>query len=295
MAHSENFFGDYRDFWWNPDFLVLMAKRLGLKRHKTLLDVGAGRCHWSRLLVPHLAKNPQVTAIDNDPKWVREGAEIQKGFKKLGASLDVQHSDAHLLPFADNSFDMVTCQTVLIHLENPALALSEMKRVLKPNGTLLCVEPNNRVQSLLQNSLNSEASIEEILDHVKYVLLIEQGKKKLGQGDNSLGDLLPGMFAEQGLKKIQSYLSDKAISMYPPYENPEQTATLQQWAQGSSWKSDETDELTYVEALGDEHVAFYEEFQRKYSDAGNKMMSALLRKEYHSAGGAMMYLVAGEK
>ncbi|MCI0440652.1 MAG: class I SAM-dependent methyltransferase [Chloroflexi bacterium] len=40
------------------------------------------------------------------------------------------------LPFADNSFDVVFCHTLLEHLKEPHRALSEMYRVLKPGGVI---------------------------------------------------------------------------------------------------------------------------------------------------------------
>ncbi len=41
-GHSEEYFGDFRDYWYNLDFLELMAKRWELENVKTLLDVGCG-------------------------------------------------------------------------------------------------------------------------------------------------------------------------------------------------------------------------------------------------------------
>ncbi|MCB1601644.1 MAG: class I SAM-dependent methyltransferase [Xanthomonadales bacterium] len=43
-------------------------------------------------------------------------------------------ADAHALPFADDSFDLVFSYAVLEHLWNPLLALREIKRVLRPGG-----------------------------------------------------------------------------------------------------------------------------------------------------------------
>lgn len=45
--------------------------------------------------------------------------------------------DAHRLPFADQSFDMVFTTAVLEHLYNPFLAMLEISRVLKDDGCLL--------------------------------------------------------------------------------------------------------------------------------------------------------------
>lgn len=46
-------------------------------------------------------------------------------------------ADAHQLPLPDASFDVIVCSEVMEHLYNPFLAVSEMKRVLKPGGLLL--------------------------------------------------------------------------------------------------------------------------------------------------------------
>lgn len=50
--------------------------------------------------------------------------------------------DASSLPFADETFDGVTCVEVLEHLFDPKLAATEMLRVLKPNGLLIATVPN---------------------------------------------------------------------------------------------------------------------------------------------------------
>ncbi|MBC7714915.1 MAG: class I SAM-dependent methyltransferase, partial [Rhizobacter sp.] len=41
------------------------------------------------------------------------------------------------LPFADNSFDVITCMDVIEHLENPEFVLREINRILKPGGRFL--------------------------------------------------------------------------------------------------------------------------------------------------------------
>lgn len=53
-----------------------------------------------------------------------------------GPAVDVV-GDVHALPFEDSSFDIVLCVEVLEHLHTPQKALDEMRRVLRPGGTLL--------------------------------------------------------------------------------------------------------------------------------------------------------------
>ncbi len=298
-GHSEDFFGDYRDFWWNESFLKLLARRLSLNECYSMLDVGCGQCHWSRLLVNYLGSSDdrptRVCGVDSDRKWAKGSRELREYFAKKGAEFELKKGDAHELPYEDNTFDLVTCQTLLIHVPHPTEVIAEMKRVLRPGGIILCVEPNNLVQSLTKSSISSNDPVDEILDHVKYALLFERGKKKLGQGDNSLGDLVPGLLAQANFENIDVRLSDKAIAMYPPYDTPEQIATMKQWRLGDRWNSTEYSDYDYFKALGTEELDFYEEYVRKYAHLSERTERYINANKYHSAGGAMMYVVSGTK
>lgn len=55
-----------------------------------------------------------------------------------GAEIDYVGS-VLALPFPDNTFDLVYSQAVLEHVTDPALAIREMVRVLKPGGTFHCI------------------------------------------------------------------------------------------------------------------------------------------------------------
>ena len=144
-GHSEEYFGDFRDYWYNQDFLELMAKRWELENVRSLLDVGCGQCHWTRIVSQFLSDGTEVTAVDADPKWAKESGELHEFFTEQEIGFEIKQADVSELPFEDNSFDAVTCQTVLIHIENPLNALREMRRVLKPGGILICAEPNNLI------------------------------------------------------------------------------------------------------------------------------------------------------
>jgi len=294
-GHSEDFFGEYRDFWWNEGFLKLLAKRLQLHSHFNLLDVGCGQCHWSRLLVDYLGAPAKVCGVDNDRKWSKGEEELNQFFKSKGVDFELKKGDAHELPYDDETFDIVTCQTLLIHVQHPKTVIDEMKRVLKPGGTILCVEPNNLVQSLTQSSVSMNDPIDEVLDHVKYALLFEKGKKKLGLGDNSLGDLVPGFLVQAGFNQVEVRLSDKAIAMYPPYTTDEQIATMRQWQNGNTWSNEEFSDYDYFRAMGQENLEFFENYKRKYAHLGERMLRNIDANKYHSAGGAMMYVISATK
>ena len=44
--HSEDYFGEQRNFWWNSDFINLLSQRWQLHRVSRMLDVGCGVGHW---------------------------------------------------------------------------------------------------------------------------------------------------------------------------------------------------------------------------------------------------------
>lgn len=47
-----------------------------------------------------------------------------------------------MLPFPDNTFDVVVCKWVAEHLEHPARDFAEIRRVLRPGGAVVLLTPN---------------------------------------------------------------------------------------------------------------------------------------------------------
>ena len=58
----------------------------------------------------------------------------------LGLQVDLQSGDAQHLEFSDNSADAVVGTLVLCSVEDPALALREVKRILRPGGKFVFLE-----------------------------------------------------------------------------------------------------------------------------------------------------------
>lgn len=59
------------------------------------------------------------------------------------------------LPFADNSLDLVTCNMVVEHLENPREAFAEVARCLKPRGAFIVLTPNLLNYGIMGNAIAS--------------------------------------------------------------------------------------------------------------------------------------------
>lgn len=295
-GHSEEFFGGYRDFWWNQDFLELMAKRWHLDGCTSVLDVGCGLGHWSEQLFRILPEGAIVTGVDSDNKWVTEAPRRMRAIG-FAERFQIQQGTAESLPFADRSFDMVTCQTVLIHVKNVPNAIKEMKRVLKPGGLLALIEPNNICLSLTFDSESYTDPIEDVLDSARFHLSCERGKTALGRGNSSAGDLLPGLVSAEGFEAIQVYLSDKALPLFPPYSSAEQKALVQQlhdWHESNVVHEEKSLSLaSYLKAGGQRDD--FERYWKKANASMIKTQKAISELSYHRAGGALMYLVSGRK
>jgi ubiquinone/menaquinone biosynthesis C-methylase UbiE len=149
MLHSEEYLNDARIEWYNPDFLELIGKRLGLKNCSVIADVGCGLCHWSRVLVRHLKSPGVVYGIDREEEWLNRSLSLKATFAQSGFEINFINSSAESIALPDESCDLVTCQTLLIHVSNIENVLSEFYRILKPGGLVLCSEPNNLAGSLI--------------------------------------------------------------------------------------------------------------------------------------------------
>ncbi|MBF0441601.1 MAG: class I SAM-dependent methyltransferase [Oligoflexales bacterium] len=294
--HSHDFFGEWRDFWWNMDFIELMSKRWRLAEIGTVLDVGCGVGHWGRVLFPFFTPSTKITGIDMEAESIQKCIEIanQSG---ISERCKYMLSKAEALPFPDNSFDMVTCQTVLIHVPDPKRALREMIRVLKPGGLIAVAEPNNVASNLIETSLSFDDPLETKMKRVRFALICEKGKASLGLGHNSIGDMLPSLFAAERLDEIQVYLSDKAAFMIPPYNTPAEQANIRQaseWVNQEFFMWSHAETKQYFLAGGGTD----EEFETCWNElrvCSNKFLSSIKAESFHATGAAIFYLVSGRK
>jgi SAM-dependent methyltransferase len=295
-AHSAEHFGDTRDHWWNIDFLQLMAKRWKLDAVRDVLDVGCGVGHWGMLLASVMPENVRVTGIDREPSWIKQAREraLARG---LDGRFSYRQGEAERLPFPDNSFDLTTCQTVLIHLSDPAAAIAEMLRVTNPGGLVVVAEPNNLTESLLLDSISNQASIDDIVELVRFQLTCERGKVALGEGDNSLGDRVPGLFVAQGLMEVEVHVNDKATAVFPPYSTDEQRAFTEDARDRVArrlWNWSEADARRLFLAGGGSEGDFTALFAHALASRA-KIVRGLDDATYHGIIGGEFYLVAGRK
>lgn len=101
-----------------------------------LLDAGAGDGRTYRYLEPHgVTDAVEFHAVELDPKRI-------EGMYARDRWAQVHHRDlTDGLPYGDEQFDIVVCEQVLEHLDDPASVIDELARVLKPGGLLVIGVP----------------------------------------------------------------------------------------------------------------------------------------------------------
>jgi len=297
--HSEEQFGRQRDFWWNADFLDLMAERWQLRAATSLADIGCGLCHWSRLLYPYLQRPARFAGVDRERRWI-EAAErlFRRTFPEVTPRLlTFTHGDATDIPLADATFDVVTCQTVLMHLARPLDGLREMVRITRPGGLVVCVEPSNLWNYVPFTSLTPNEPTETIVDQFEFWLRCHRGRIKSGEGDHNVGDLVPGYFAQLGLHDISVYQSDRVPALFPPYQTAAQQALLQQQREFKNSDAGPFDrkELRRLCALGGGTDEFFDRLFPQVLERCIREADGVAAGTFHASCGGITYLVSGRK
>src|SRR5205823_2499592 len=81
--------------------------------------------------LPEIANIAGVTGVDLTESYV-ESARA----RNTDPRISFQSADARVLPFEDNSFDRAFSMLVLQFIPDAARAVAEMRRVVRPGGTV---------------------------------------------------------------------------------------------------------------------------------------------------------------
>ena len=102
-----------------------------------ILDVGCGLGDDVRALSDVVGLEGEVVGLDGSAVMIAEA----KRRTSHGRAHFVR-GDAASMPFAANAFDAVRVERVLQHVADPATALAELARVLRPAGRIMIAEPD---------------------------------------------------------------------------------------------------------------------------------------------------------
>lgn len=110
---------------------------LKAKKPKNILDIATGTGDLAIKLVETGAE--KIIGLDISPGMLEVGRKkVQK--KNMGNTIDMVVGDSENLPFEKNSFDAVTVAFGVRNFETLEKGLSEIYRVLRPQGTFVVLE-----------------------------------------------------------------------------------------------------------------------------------------------------------
>jgi SAM-dependent methyltransferase len=162
----------------NEDALKLLLKLTKASSSDTVLDVACGpgivACAFAEVVA-------QATGIDLTPAMIERARALQA--EKRLANVAWRVGDIVPLPYADESFSIVTSRYAFHHLQDPQTALSEMHRVCKDAGQIVLIDQVASANPQQADALNR---MERLRDpsHVRALTLAE----------------MRGLFARLGLR-----------------------------------------------------------------------------------------------
>lgn len=125
---------------------LLRRGTFDVSRFDRILDIGSGAGQILGHLLKEARPDATVVAADLSHRMLRRARNRLRTDRPAFLAADVTR-----LPFADGSFDCVTCGWVIEHLPDPAPGLREMRRVLRPGGSLLLLATEDTVTGALNS------------------------------------------------------------------------------------------------------------------------------------------------
>lgn len=117
---------------WTRPLREHLLGQLALREKARILEVGCG----TGAVLAELASYGDLHGLDIDQ------SHLEAAQKNLALAV-LTRGDAHHLPYAGGSFDLVACHFLLLWLDDPVAALGEMRRVARPGGRVIAfAEPD---------------------------------------------------------------------------------------------------------------------------------------------------------
>lgn len=133
--YEETVDNELRKFWgWSYDqFVKKLIEHTTIRAGDTILDIATGTAVIPRKLSKGEPKWGKIIGLDITPAMLKRAKE------KIGYSpnknIHLTCASAMVMPFPSESFHVITCGLATHHMDVPLL-ISEISRLLKPNGSL---------------------------------------------------------------------------------------------------------------------------------------------------------------
>jgi ubiquinone/menaquinone biosynthesis C-methylase UbiE len=115
------------------------------------------------------------------------------------------------MPFADSSFDLVTCSMVMEHLDAPEKAVAEITRVLAPGGAVVINTPNLWNYGVMANAIASK-----LLPEGMRLRLIHSSDTREPE------EIFPVRYRANTIRRLINLLSASGLKVHKAFKLPQQ-------------------------------------------------------------------------
>lgn len=194
---------DSREAWWTERFTDFIWSQIKDHIGGRSLEVGCGTGVLSQRLGGRLPADRLLVGIDLDPVRV-EVARLAALSGKTHPDSTFCVGDGRRLPFGDRSFSLSISILTLQHVADPEAVLGELKRVTRPGGVVVCIEPDNVGQRIYLP--RQQPSLDDAL-----LAFWREVRNRYLPKDIAIGPSLPRLFKDGGLEEItiEGYLISK--------------------------------------------------------------------------------------
>lgn len=194
---SKSYFGRVAGAWdkvraelFGHDFTARALCSL-LPRHWVVADLGCGAGNGAELIAPFVR---EVIGVDESDAMLSAAKRRLSGLDNVR----LERGRIEQLPLKDGEVDAALCILVLHHLPEPARAIREMRRILKPGGLAAVIDMNEHGRAIYRHTMGHQHlgfSAERVKQLFMDAGLVDVAVSPLPSDPDSKG---PGLFVATG-------------------------------------------------------------------------------------------------
>ncbi len=179
--------------WVSQFYKSFLKLRPGIR----IVEVGCGTGDLTRYLAELVGAECSIVGVDMRTASLKTAAAETK---KAGLSGKISYRKGYAddIPVEEGYADLTCCRTLLMHLTEPLKAVKEMIRVTRKGGTVAAIERSG------MHSFYDPANEGLIRLGEKMYAAYLNGVRKLEGKDFAIGEKLPTLFVEAGLKQVRA-------------------------------------------------------------------------------------------
>lgn len=174
---------------WAMERPALVAA--GLTRGMTVVDLGCGAGGMTRFLSGEVGPEGRLIGIDVDERVLQTAASTTSARVRVPVTWEAASAYETGLP--DASVDFVVARQLFQHLTDPARALGEIARILKPGGRVCILDTHDALLWLQP----------EPQGHTEFVARAAAQQRMRG-GDREIGRKLAALMTEADLDDVRA-------------------------------------------------------------------------------------------